>query len=264
MTQSSLLSIYYWISQTRLNGLMIKFFCSLVAVIISGCDFHKKILIPSDEPKLPIVSISENEQDLKKEITRLEKLVAEKDQLIKNQKAHQTDQANAIRETHKEVVRTQVKLHRLATKPGTASAIAELEASLKQLDQEKNTPFDRMLKIQAQRLLEISTIFYSKEQYATAMNYVGQADNFVKSIQSDFTQKDGANVGYPQLDFHVPVKLRTKKISRLHKAPDIQSQVLLSLKKDTVLKATASQGTWLRVLTDKNQGWIQNTGFELE
>jgi len=140
MTQSSLLSTYYWVSQTRLDGLMIKFFCLLVVVIISGCVFHEKILIPADEPKLPIVS--ENEQNWKKEIARLEKLVAEKDQLIKNQKVHQIDQANVIRETHKEVARTQVKLHRLATKPGTASAIAELEASLKQFNQEKNTPFD--------------------------------------------------------------------------------------------------------------------------
>lgn len=262
MTQSSLLSTNYWVSQTRLDGLMVKFFCLLVAVIISGCVSHEKILIPADEPKLPIVS--ENEQNWKKEIARLEKLVAEKDQLIKNQKVHQTDQANVIRETHKEVTRTQVKLHRLATKPGTASAIAELEASLKQFNQEKNTPFDRMLRIQAQRLLEISTIFYSKDQYATAMNYVGQANNFVKSIQSDLTQKKAANVGYPQLDFHIPVKLRTNKISKLYKTPDAQSQVLLSLKKDTVLKATASQGAWLKVLTDKNQGWIQNTGFELE
>jgi len=96
------------------------------------------------------------------------------------------------------------------------------------------------------------------------MNYVGQANNFVKSIQSDLTQKKAVNVGYPQLDFHIPVKLRTNKISKLYKTPDAQSQVLLSLKKGTVLKATASQGTWLKVLTDKNQGWIQNTGFELE
>ena len=85
---------------------------------------------------------------------------------------------------------------------------------MKQFNQEKNTPFDRMLRIQAQRLLEISTIFYSKDQYATAMNYVGQANNFVKSIQSDLTQKKAANVGYPQLDFHIPVKLRTNKISK--------------------------------------------------
>ena len=74
MTQSSLLSTYYWVSQTRLDGLMIKFFCLLVVVIISGCVFHEKILIPADEPKLPIVS--ENEQNWKKEIARLEKLVA--------------------------------------------------------------------------------------------------------------------------------------------------------------------------------------------
>ncbi|GKS68094.1 SH3 domain-containing protein [Nitrosomonas sp. PY1] len=262
MTQPSLLSTHSLVSQAPLSSFTIKFFYLFAVVIASGCASQEKILIPADEPKLPMTS--ESEKNWEKEVTRLEKLVAEKDQLIKNQKVQQTDQANVIRETHKEVARTQVKLHRLATKPGTASAIAELEASLNQLSQEKNAPFDQVLRMQAQRLSEISTIFYTKDQYATAMNYVGQANSFVKSIQSDLTQKKATNTDYPQLDFHVPVKLRTNKLSKLYKTPDAQSQVLLSLKKDTVLKATASQGTWLKVLTGKNQGWIQSTGFELE
>ncbi|HQU97730.1 MAG TPA: SH3 domain-containing protein [Nitrosomonas sp.] len=237
-------------------------FCCIVMVIIPGCAFQEKVLIPADHPQLPVPT--ENEQHLKREVARLEKLVAQKDQLIKNQKVRQIDQANVIRETNKEATRTQVKSHRLATKPGTASAIAELEASLQQLKQERNAPFDRILRMQAQHLFETATLLYSKDQYADAMGYVGQANNFVKSLQSNPASKKTSQSDHLQLDFHVPMRIRLNKIVKLYKASDSQSQVISSLKKDTVLTTVASQGTWLKVSIEKKQGWIQNTDFQLE
>lgn len=253
---------FYRELQLIFKDLMIKKISVLIVIAISGCaTAPEKAPLPEEEPQQPVVSA--NEQHLKKEVARLEKLVAEKDALIKNQKVRQIDQANVIRETNKEATRTQVKLHRLATKPGTASAIAELETTLSQLKQERTAVFDKILTIQAQHLLEKSADFYSKDKYATAMNHVSQANNFVKAIRLDPKMKKASPMAYPQLDFHVPVKLRATKSFKLYQSPDTQSKVLLSVKKDTILEATANQGTWMKVLVDKTQGWIENTGFEL-
>ncbi|MFZ1852028.1 MAG: SH3 domain-containing protein [Nitrosomonas sp.] len=254
---------FYSKVQLPLRNSMVRKVSALIVIAISGCVIpEKEATIPEEKPQQPI--ISENEQHLKKEVARLEKLVAEKDALIKNQKVRQIDQANVIRETNKEATRTQVKLHRLATKPGTASAIAELETTLAQLKQEKTTAFDRVLTIQAQHLLETSTAFYSKDQYATAMNHVSQANNFVRAIRLDPKMKKVSHMDYPQLDFHIPVELRATKNFKLYKSPDTQSKILLSVKKDTILKAIANEGAWLKVLIDTSQGWIENTGFKLD
>ena len=146
---------------------------------LSGCATSRDPIVTSvnDEPALKSMPQYE---DLKKEISRLEKLVAQKDELIKNQKIRQQNQARvfreankeASREANKEATRTQVKLHRLATKPSTASAIAELEAALEYYKQIRNSSLDQLLWIQAQRLLEAAILFYSKDQYVPAMNNV--------------------------------------------------------------------------------------------
>ncbi|WP_256207870.1 SH3 domain-containing protein [Nitrosomonas sp. Nm166] len=202
-------------------------------------------------------------EDLRNEIARLEKIIVEKDELIKNQKIRQQSQAHVLREANKEATRTQVKLHRLATKPSTASAIAEVEAALEHLKQTKTSSFDQILRIQAQRLLETATLFYSKDQYVAAMNHVSQANNFIALIV-DQNRKRVTQVDYSLLEFHMPMRLRTIKNVFLRKEPNQYAQVLTTLKKDTLLTASANQGPWLRVQTDKNQGWVLNTMLEIE
>ncbi len=220
------------------------------------------------EPKVdtvfePLSVPSSHCEELKNENARLEKLVAEKDELIKNQKMQQQSQAQVLHEAKKEATRAQVKLHRLATKPSTASAIAEVEASLEQWKQAKLSPFDQILRFQVQHLLETASLFYSKDQYAAAMNHVSQANNFIHLI-TDHSRKKVSHIDHTLLEFHVPVKLRTKKNAHLRKSPDAHAQVIVTLKKDVIVTATANQGDWLRVQTDKSQGWIINSMLELE
>lgn len=89
------------------------------------------------------------------------------------------------------------------------------------------------------------------------MGYVSQANNFVKSLQSNPASKKTSQSDHLQLDFHVPMRIRLNKIVKLYKASDSQSQVISSLKKDTVLTTVASQGTWLKVS-------IEKTGMDTE
>ncbi len=232
----------------------------LFALILSGCVSKEPVVISVIEP---VPTPAPQDEDLKNEIARLEKIIAEKDELIKNQKIRQQSQAHVLRETNKEATRAQVKLHRLATKPSTASAIAEVEAALAHLKQVKISSFDQILQIQAQRLLETATLFYSKDQYAAAMNHVAQANNFI-SLILDQNRKKASHIDHFLLEFHIPVRLRTNKNVNLRKEPNTNAQVLGTLKKDAVLTANANQGPWLRVQTDKHQGWVLHTMVELQ
>lgn len=232
----------------------------LLILNLSGCASKEPVVISVIEP-VPVPT--PQDEDLKNEIARLEKLVAEKDELIKSQNILQKSQAHVLREVNKEATRAQVKLHRLATKPSTASAIAEVEAALEHLKQTKISSFDQILRIQAQRLLETATLFYSKDQYAAAMNHVAQANNFIGLIL-DQNRKKVSHIDHSLLEFHIPVKLRTKKNVNLRKEPNAYAQVLGTLKKDTVLSSDANQGPWLRVQMDKDQGWVLSTMLEIE
>lgn len=225
-----------------------------------GCATQGSTVVSITEPIPAPVIQTEN---LQNEILRLEKLIAEKDAQIKNQQNRQQNQANVLKEVNKEVTRAQVKLHRLATKPSTASAIAETEVALEHLKQEKITSSDQILQIQAQRLLEIASVYYAKDEYAVAMNYISQANQLI-SLIVDQNQKKVVNLNHALIEFHTPMILRTKTKVNLRKEPNGHAQILSTLKKDTTLAANANLGSWLRVSTNGSQGWVLNTMLEPE
>ena len=244
------------ISSLSLN----QFIFILFVVNLSGCASQEPIPIQIIEPIPVTVAQDEN---LKNEIARLEKVIAEKDELIKSQKIRQQSQAQALREVNKEATRTQVKLHRLATKPSTASAIAEIEVALEHLKQVKISAADQILQIHAQHLVETASVFYEKDQYAQAMNHIAQAKHLIGLITDSNHKKTSIENNY-LLEFHTPIKLRTKANVNLRKEPNTRAPILATLKKDATLTANASLGSWLRVQTESNQGWVLSTTLEIE
>ena len=232
----------------------------LLALNLAGCATQEPVPAPSIDT-IPVAS--SQEESLKEEIARLEQLIAEKDELIKNQQIHQKSQAQALLDVNKEATRTQVKLHRLATKPSTASAIAETEVALEHLKQVKISPADQILQIQAHHLIETASVLYTKNQYAPAMNYIAQAKHLIGLIK-DPNRKKVSNENNSLFEFNTPIKLRTKANVNLRKIPSPKAQILALLKKHTPVTANASQGSWLRVQIEENQGWILGTGLEIE
>jgi hypothetical protein len=232
----------------------------LLALNLTGCETPK----PAPSPSIDTIPVaSSQEENLREEIVRLEKLIAEKDELIKNQEIRQQNQAQALREVNKEATRTQVKLHRLATKPGTASAIAETEVALEHLKQAKISPADKILQLQAHHLMETASVLFTKNQYGPAMNYVAQSRHLIDLIK-DPNRKKASSENNSLFEFNTPLKLRTKTNVNLRKIPNPQAQILTLLKKDTPVAANACQGPWLRVQIEENQGWILATGLEIE
>lgn len=230
----------------------------IIALIAAGCATPEQNPAPVIETT-PVTS--SREEELRKENAQLKKLLAEKDEIIKNQQISQKNQALALKEVNKEATRAQVKLHRLATKPGTASAIAETEVALAHLKQTKVSPADQVLQIQAKHLVETASVLYAKDQYASAMNYVAQAKQLINLITTP-NHKKTVNDNSALLEFHTPIKLHTKANVNLRKMPSAHAQLLTTLKKNTQVTANASQGSWLRVQVDEKQGWILSSGLE--
>lgn len=247
-------------SSFRSDRISYSFILFSFALLFAGCASKPPVVISVVEP---VPAPAPQYEECKNEIARLEKIIAEKEDVIKSQQLRQQSQAHVLRETNKEATRAQVKLHRLATKPSTASAIAEIEAALEHLKQMKISSFDQILQIQAQRLLDTATSFYSKDQYAAAMNHVAQANNFI-SLILDQNRKKITHIDHFLLEFHVPVRLRTTKNVNLRKEPNAHAHVLSTLKKDTLLTANATQGPWIRVQIEKSQGWVLHTMLEKE
>lgn len=224
----------------------------------------QKIIVLPDEPKPVMVPIPEQLPCFKQhqaEISRLKKIIAEKDELIRMYKIRQQDLTQVLTETTSEVSRAQTKLHRLATLPGTASKIAEVEVVLKNLDQGQLSESDQQLIKQVQRLLDAATTAYERNDYTNAMNYAVQSQSLLEIITN--SNRKLSDSQQTIISLRTPVLLNTTKEIDLYIEPSDQAVILNTLVESATLTANAYQGNWLRVQTDDGQlGWILNTQVE--
>lgn len=232
---------------------------SLLTLNLTGCVSQEPVPTPVIKPA-PIAT--SQDESLKKEIDRLKKIIAEKDQIIKNQQIKQDNQAQTLQEVNKEAVRTQVKLHRLATKPSTASALAETEVILERLKQTPIPAADQIMQVQAQHLVETASVLFTQNQFAAAMNYVAQAKQLIDLITHPNHRK-ASDENNSFFEFNTPIQLHTKTNVNMRTSPSANAKIISMLKKDTKVSANASLGSWLRVQFNQNQGWVFSTGLEV-
>lgn len=241
-----------------LGSLLTQVTLCLLALNLIGCASQESVPTPVIEA-LPVATVED--ESLKKEIDRLEKIIAEKDKIIRDQQVKQNTQAQTLQEVNKEAVRTQVKLHRLATKSSTASAIAETEVSLERLKQAQIPAADQILRVQAHHLVETASVLFTQDQFAAAMNYIAQAKQLIDLITHP-NRKKTVDDNNSFFEFNTPIQLHTKTNVNIRTAPNASAKIITLLKKDTKVSANASLGSWLRVQHDQNQGWVFNTGLE--
>lgn len=246
---------------TKLFGsLLTQVILCLFALNLIGCASQEPIPIPIPDIK-PIPVATPQDESSEKEIDRLKKIIAEKDQIIKNQQIKQDSQAQTLQEVNQEAARSQVKLHRLATKPSTASALAETEIILNRLKQTQIPATDQILQIQAYHLVETASVLFTQDQFAAAMNYVAQAKQLIDLITHP-NRKKSTDENNSFFEFNTPIQLHTKTNVNMRTAPSANAKIISTLKKDTKVSANASLGLWLRVQLDQNQGWVLSTGLE--
>ncbi|HEX8873416.1 MAG TPA: SH3 domain-containing protein [Nitrosospira sp.] len=196
------------------------------------------------------------------EIERLQKVLAEKDALIRSQQARQQDQAKTLQEASSQAAHAQIKLRRLATRPAAASTIAEAEISVESLKSSPATHTEQFLQTQAQRLLAAATASYAEDNYAAAMDQAAQAREFIDMVKNNRIRKAP---GRTTVSLQTPLPLRVIADSNLRQKPGLKSAVLGILKKDSTMTAEAYHGDWLQVQTaDGHSGWVLNTLVEAQ
>lgn len=237
--------------------------CAILQKFNSDPSTAERVDVPIRVVRVPIddSKAEAKYESLQEEIKRLEEVIVEKDKLIHSQNIRQKDQDQVLQEVNDEATKVQVKLHRLATKPSAASTIAEVEVAMRRLKQQEISTSDQALQLQAQRMLSAATVFYNNDEYAAAMNYATQAHDIINMILDQDRKKLTSTVKL----FYAPVMLKTKGEVNLRKGPDKNSEILGTIKKGTVLTASAYRGDWLQIQTEENaRGWIANHFVEMK
>lgn len=229
----------------------------LSMTMMIGCAFREPMHAP--EPAIEATP-SYNEiaiLQLQDEIKRLQDLIKKKDRVIREQHAHQQSQDKGQQEASNEVARAQTRLHRLATKPSTASTIAEAEVAMESLKRTQISGASQALQQQAQSLLDAALASYKQDNYVAAMNYASQAQEFINMVADQNRQESYYN--RKTVPIHVPFVLQTITDVNLRQNPHGNAKILNTLDKGCILVANAYRGNWFRVQTeDGHQGWVLN------
>ena len=228
---------------------------ALSGLNITGCGLLKPVPVAAP---IPPHDPCEGQQ---REIERLQQQLVEKEVLIRNLNARQQDQAKALQETTSQVTRDQMRLRRLATQPGAASAIAEAEVAMASLKPSQITAPAQT--VQAQRLLAAATASYAKGNYGIAMDHAAQTREFIEMVKDNRTRK-ASDPRFAMVPFNIPIPLRAKSNINLRREPFGSAVKVAALKKDSALTAQAYLGDWLHVQTsDEHSGWVLNTQVEV-
>ncbi len=219
---------------------------------------------PPPEPVIDPTTQKELIQ-LQNKVKHLEELLEEKEAFILEQNLLQQKQIkaqqDAQQDTSDEVTRAQLKLHRLATKPSTASTIAEVEVAMEELKQKKISETGQILQAQAQHLLDAASKAYQQDEYTSSMNFASQAYEIINMVL-DLNDKK-VHINRSQVRFHVPLMLRINTNANLRQNPNANSAIIRELTKNTLLTANAYHYNWLLVLTEEEeQGWVHNSLIE--
>ncbi len=222
--------------------------CASIETPMEEVPDNGEVLLKEDQ-----LRVIENQQQRIKE---LEQQLAEKNVEIKQKSIREKEQEQVIEAATHEITRTQIKLHRLATRSSSASLIAEAEVAMDALKRQAGSASDVQLQVQAQQLLDAAGLYFSQDDYASATHYASQSVEFINMIADANRELPNR----PTVAFNLPIRLQTIANANLRQTPAMHAVVRTVLKKGVYLTATAYQGNWLRVQTENNmQGWVSNT-----
>lgn len=224
----------------------------LLGVTATGC----AVRTPPPPAVVPLDSCMAEQS----EIERLQQLLAEKDELIRNQQAHQQVQAKELQATTNQAAQAQVKLRRMASQPDAASTLAEVEVAMSSLKSSITTAPEQAMQSQAQRLLDAAAAAYAQDDYATTVDRATQSRELIDMVNS---QRAGKSAHHLAVTFQSPIPLRARIDCKLRWSPRAGASVRSVLKKDSPVTALGYKGEWLHVQTDDGDtGWLLKTMVE--
>jgi hypothetical protein len=224
----------------------------LIGANMAGCALLK--------PSPP--SACESCQAQQTEIERLQQLLADKDALIRNQQAHQKEQARELQESSSEVARAQIRLRRMAAQTDAALAVAEVEVAMEKLNAADISPAHQALRTLAQHLLDTANAAYTERDFAAAVERAAQSRGIIDML---WNMENGQLAAGRRVtvSFQSPIPLRTRTKSNLRQSPTISAKRVTVLQQDTALVSLGYRGDWLSIQTEEGlMGWIFNTLVE--
>lgn len=199
-------------------------------------------------------------------IAKLQLRLLERNAQIKQLEERLNSQQEMLDEAIQEVVRAKAKLRSLESKAEAASGIAEAEIALKALKAQLAGQTRNPELIKAQELLKMSAQEFKKENYGGAVYLTSQAKGHIRAGQIGLAGREKAAPikRLPPIKgevfFALPLQLQVVRTSNLRKQPDLESNVITTLKKGTPLIGYSYKGQWVRVTSeDGTNGWVFQT-----
>lgn len=234
------------------------------APVLTGPDPAAYDALVADKHRIE-QAVREQERMLREYEARIHRLQL---QLLESDARHQAQQAqlslqqSMLDEAVIEVVRTKAKLRSIESRAEAASSMAEAEIALKGLAERIATndggPPEDYLKAEA--LLRMSTNEFKKENYGGALYLAGQAQNQIRSMESNLSHQVGYSLAPGEVLFAQPLPLKVLKRSNLRQTPSLKAKIKGTLNKGAMIVGYSYKAEWIRVHTeDGGQGWIFQT-----
>ena len=224
---------------------------------------HPKFKELRSENKELLQSLESMEDEVAKNNLR----ILEKEAQIKALEERLNLQQIMLDEAIQEVVRAKAKLRSLESKAEAASDMAEAEIAVKALKVKLAGQMRDPEIAKAEQLLTMSVKEFERENYGGALYLTNQAKGHIKTAQMRLGGRKMPSEGRKELTpvagevlFAQPIPLQVLKTSNLRQLPDLKSNILTTLEKDTPLIAYSYKDQWVRVtMEDGTAGWIFQT-----
>jgi hypothetical protein len=156
----------------------------------------------------------------------------------------------------REVVRSMARMQTLATRAEAASAMAEADVAVQQLE---TRPGGRSAAeyAQAKRLLEMSSAEFNRQNFGGSVYLANQAKTTAATARGRLAESTGDSLLPDEVRFRVPLSLRLTGRGNVRSGPGTRYGVAFTLERGAVVLAHSYAGQWVRVTDEQGRrGWI--------
>jgi hypothetical protein len=156
----------------------------------------------------------------------------------------------------REVVRSMGRLQTLATRAEAASAMAEAEVAVQQLET-RSGGRSAAEYAQAKRLLEMSGAEFNRDNYGGSVYLANQAKGAAATARGRLADVAGDDLLPEEARFTVPLRLEVTSRSNVRDGPSTRHAVLYSLDRGAAITGHSYLDQWIRITDAQGRrGWI--------
>lgn len=204
-------------------------------------------------------SKQEQVQNLERDIAGLKMQLLDYEARVQDLKQRFDNQQRRLDAAIVEVVRAKAKLLSLESKAEAASTLAEAEIAVKSLKSQQaegDQGYGHEI-TDIEQLLAMSVAEFKARNFGGALFLANQTKGLVRMLQTRSSGNTSGSAVAGESPFAQPLPLKLLKNSNLRDGPGLDQNVIVTLKKDTLLVGYAFKGNWVRVETqDGISGWV--------